>query len=187
MVNLTTLPEGLPIPEDDGAADHLMGMVLPSVELPSTSGGSVSLGQLGSGTTVLYVYPLTGRPGFALPTGWDDIPGARGCTPEACSFRDHHTELLEAGAQNVFGLSRQSRAYQSEVAERLHLPFDLLSDSDGTFGDAAGLPAFEVGDLTLYRRITLIVRDSTIEKVFYPVFPPDSHAEEVLSWLHGNS
>ena len=183
MTDLTSLPTDLPVPRDDGAADHLPGHAMPSVALPSTAGELVNLASLGAGRTILYVYPLTGRPGHDLPTGWDDIPGARGCTPEACSFRDHHTELPAAGAARVFGLSRQNTDYQAEVADRLHLPFALLSDVDAALGAALRLPAFEVDALTLYRRITLVVRDGAIEKVFYPVFPPDRHAEQVLEWL----
>jgi peroxiredoxin len=183
VVDLNALPEDLPIPEDDGAANHLRGERIPDIDLPSTGGSSVALRSLGEGRTVIYVYPLTGRPGEDLPTGWDDIPGARGCTPEACSFRDHFAELQHAGAQRVFGLSRQTTEYQSEVAQRLHLPFELLSDENGLLGEALGLPVIHVDTLTLYRRITLIVQDAEIEKVFYPIFPPDRHAEEVLAWL----
>ncbi|MCF8540392.1 MAG: peroxiredoxin [Aurantimicrobium sp.] len=183
MVDLNALPADLPIPKDDGAADHLVGMRIPALDLASTGGQQVALGSLGAERTVIYVYPLTGRPGEDLPVGWDDIPGARGCTPEACSFRDHFAELRDAGAHRVFGLSRQTTEYQSEVAQRLHLPFELLSDAEGHFGEALGLPVFHVDTLTLYRRITLILRNSQIEKVFYPVFPPDRHAEEVLAWL----
>ena len=158
-------------------------MRIPDIDLASTGSSSIALGSLGAGRTVIYVYPLTGRPGEDLPTGWDEIPGARGCTPEACSFRDHFAHLREGGADRVFGLSRQTTEYQAEVAQRLHLPFGLLSDAEGHFGKALGLPVFQADTLTLYRRITLIVRDAEIEKVFYPVFPPDRHAEEVLAWL----
>jgi peroxiredoxin len=183
VVDLNALPADLPIPQDDGAAHHLRGKRMPDIDLPSTGGEPVALSSLGAGRTVIYVYPLTGRPGEDLPTGWDDIPGARGCTPEACSFRDHFAEIQAAGAQRVFGLSRQTTEYQSEVAQRLHLPFELLSDEKGLLGEALGLPVFQVDALTLYRRITLIVQDAEIEKVFYPIFPPDRHAEEVLAWL----
>lgn len=186
MTDLTSLPSDLPVPEDDGAADHLLGMRIPNIDLVGTGGLPVALGSLGEGRTVIYVYPLTGRPGEDLPTGWDDIPGARGCTPEACSFRDHFVDIQKAGAHKVFGLSRQTTDYQIEVAQRLHLPFEMLSDPDGLLGKALGLPAFNVDALTLYRRMTLIVRDSQIEKVFYPVFPPDRHAAEVLAWLQEN-
>ncbi len=158
-------------------------MRIPDINLASTGGSSVALGSLGAGRTIIYVYPLTGRSGEDLPTGWDDIPGARGCTPEACSFRDHFAQLRAAGADRVFGLSRQTTEYQAEVAQRLHLPFEVLSDAEGHFGEALGLPVFHVDTLMLYRRITLIVRYGEIEKVFYPVFPPDRHAEEVLAWL----
>jgi peroxiredoxin len=176
------LPAGLPVPEDDGAADHLPGLALPAIELPATAGGSVMLGDLGRPRTVLYVYPMTGRPGVALPEGWDSIPGARGCTPEACSFRDHHANLAAAGA-DVFGLSSQSQADQAEAAERLHLPFPLLSDDRLMLsGPPLRLPVFEA-DGPRYRRLTLIVTGGRIEHVFHPVFPPDGHAAQVLDWL----
>jgi peroxiredoxin len=179
----TQLPAGLPQPEDDGAADHLPGMRMPALVLPSTSGRSVALDELGAGRAVLYLYPMTGRPGTDLPDGWDAIPGARGCTPEACAFRDHHADLLAAGASAVFGLSSQDTGYQSEFAQRTKLPFELLADPQRRLGAALRLPTFAAGGMTLYRRLTLVVADSTIEHVFYPVFPPDGHAEQVLGWL----
>ena len=179
--NLHGLPADLPEPADDGAADHLPGMALPQVPLPSTGGGTVDLSAL-PGTTVVYCYPMTGRPDRDLPVGWDEIPGARGCTPQSCSFRDHHGELRVLGAR-VFGLSTQSTAYQQEAVERLHLPFELLSDEGLGFASEAGLPTFEVEGSTLTRRLTMILEDGRIEKVFYPVFPPNESAETVIQWL----
>ncbi|HEY0398973.1 MAG TPA: peroxiredoxin [Acidimicrobiia bacterium] len=185
MSDPTVLPADLPVPRDDGAAEHLAGLALPPIELPATGGGSFSLGELGRPRSVLYVYPMTGRPGVALPDGWDSIPGARGCTPEACSFRDHHTDLAAAGA-DVFGLSTQSHEEQAEAAERLHLPFPLLSDRNLSLSRAPlRLPVFEA-DGPRYRRVTLIVTDGRIEHVFYPIFPPDGHAAEVLAWLRAH-
>ncbi len=183
MVDLTQLPPDLPVPEDDGAADHLPGRPLPTTALAATSGGSVALNQLGPGRTVLYVYPLTGRADIDQPDGWDNIPGARGCTAEACDFRDHHGDLLTAGAARVFGLSSQGRYYQHEVAKRLRLPFAMLSDPDLLLAGKLGLPTFRAGNTELYKRLTLVISDGTIEKVFYPVFPPNRHAEQVLAWL----
>jgi peroxiredoxin len=175
------LPDDLPVPEDDGAADHLPGMRLPSVPLASTSGEIVDLSAL-PGRTVVYCYPMTGRPDRSLPAGWDEIPGARGCTPQSCSFRDHHAELKSLGA-NVFGASTQDTEYQREAATRLHLPFALLSDSDLALAGALGLPTFEVDGMVLLKRLTLVIDEGWIEKVFYPVFPPDRSAEEVVAWL----
>jgi peroxiredoxin len=177
-----TLPEGLPVPEDDGAADHLVGLIVPSIALPSTDGGLVDVAKL-KGQTVLYAYPKTGVPGQPLPEGWDATPGARGCTPEACAFRDHFAELKAAGADHVFALSTQSTDYQKELHGRLHLPFTILSDAKLDFAGALGLPTFEAWGDTLLKRITLVVRDGAIEHVFYPIFPPDGHAQEVLAWL----
>jgi peroxiredoxin/DNA-binding transcriptional MerR regulator len=181
--DLTCLPDGLPVPRDDGAATHLAGLRLPLVALPSTDGSTVRLDALGEGRTVLYVYPLTGRPGVDLPEGWDNIPGARGCTPEACGFRDHHDELCEAGAGRVYGLSSQSGDYQRELVDRLHLPFAMLSDPEFTVGGTLGLPTFVANGIPLYRRLTMIIDNGLVEHVFYPVFPPDSHAEQILDWL----
>lgn len=179
--NVYELPGNLPVPVDDGACDHLMGMRLPSVPLISTSGRVVDLSRL-PGCVVVYCYPRTGRPDVNLPRGWDEIPGARGCTPQACAFRDHYRELQMLGAQ-VFGLSTQDTDYQREAAERLHLPFELLSDVALEFTQQLQLPTFQVEGMTLIKRLTLIVRDGQIEKVFYPVFPPDKNAEEVIHWL----
>jgi peroxiredoxin len=180
--NLHELPKNLPVPQDDGACDHLAGMKLPSIALPSTRGRTVDLSRLG-GATVVYVYPRTGRPDREPTPGWNDIPGARGCTPQSCAFRDHHEELKRAGAAQVFGLSTQDGAYQREAVERLHLPFELLSDEKLVFAQALELPTFEVGGMKLIKRLTLILRGGVIAKVFYPVFPPDRNAADVLAWL----
>jgi peroxiredoxin len=184
MSNLDQLPaDDLPIPQDDGAADHLAGLAMPQIELSSTAGDTIRLHAMGEGRSVLYIYPLTGRPDTDLPDGWDAIPGARGCTPEACDFRDHHQDLTAAGAARVFGLSSQDTAYQQELVDRLRLPFSMLSDTGLHLADALDLPTFEAGGNRLYKRITLIVRDEKIEHVFYPVFPPNEHAQQVLAWL----
>jgi len=175
------LPNDLPVPEDDGAADHLPGMRLAPIPLASTAGEVVDLSTL-PGRTVVYCYPMTGRPDRSLPAGWDEIPGARGCTPQSCSFRDHHAQLQALGA-SVLGLSTQDTEYQQEAAERLHLPFALLSDADLAFATALGLPTFEVEGMVLLKRLTLIMDEGWIEKIFYPVFPPDRSAEEVVEWL----
>jgi peroxiredoxin len=181
------LPDDLPAPVDDGAAAHLPGAVLPRLTMPATDGTEVDLGDLGPGRTVLYLYPMTGRPGIQLPSGWDAIPGARGCTPEACSFRDGHAELAAAGAARVHGLSSQDSAYQAEVAERLHLPFALLADPQLCLADALRLPTFTTPETgRLYRRLTLVVLDGRIEHVFHPVFPTDTHAMQVLAWLRAH-
>jgi peroxiredoxin len=184
--DIYTLPADLPIPHDDGAADHLPGAAVPNLALPSTAGETVELASPEPGRTVLYVYPLTGRPGEDIPEGWNAIPGARGCTTEACDFRDHHEELLAAGAVRVFGLSSQDTAYQRELVERLRLPFSVLSDTGLRLAEELRLPTFEARGRLLYKRITLVIRDSTVEHAFYPVFPPDRHAGEVLAWLKAN-
>jgi len=175
------LPDDLPAPVDDGAADHLPGTRLPSVALPATDGRSVRLDELGR--AVVYAYPRTGVPGVdPLVADWDQIPGARGCTPESCGFRDHHAELAALGAE-VYGLSTQDTAYQREAAERLHLPFALLGDERLELTRALRLPTFDAAGHTLLRRLTLVVEAGAIVHVFYPVFPPDRHASEVLAWL----
>jgi len=179
--NLTELPKDLPVPIDDGAAAHLEGMNLAKIALPSTDGGTVELASI-TGRFVIYIYPMTGRPGVPLPDGWDAIPGARGCTPQSCNFRDHHTELSALGV-GVFGLSTQDTEYQREARDRLHLPLQLLSDSSLQLKNALRLPTFQVQGMELYKRLTLIIETGKIEKVFYPVFPPDKSAEEVLAWL----
>ena len=182
-VDLTRLPDDLPAPADDGAANHLTGTALPALSLPATDGSVVALDRLGPGRTILYAYSLTGRPGTDLPDDWDAIPGARGCTAEACAFRDHHDDLLAAGASAVYGLSTQDTDYQREAVDRLHLPFPMLSDEAFALTHALQLPTFEAAGRTLLRRLTMVVRDGAVEKVFYPVFPPDGHAAEVLAWL----
>jgi peroxiredoxin len=183
MSDYMSIPADLPVPDDDGAADHLPGMTMPHIVLASTGGRDVALDQLGPGRAVLYIYPMTGQPGVDLPEGWNEIPGARGCTPEACGFRDHHAELAAAGATTVYGLSSQSTAYQAELAERLGLPFEILSDTGHELGKALDLPTFTSAGELLYKRLTMIVADGRIEHVFYPIFPPDEHAAEVLDWL----
>ncbi|MEM9974455.1 MAG: peroxiredoxin [Pseudomonadota bacterium] len=177
-VNWSTIPA----PEDDGAAAHLPGRPLPALALAATDGSAVDLSAL-SGLTVLYIYPMTGRPDVALPDGWDAIPGARGCTPQSCAFRDHFAELRAVGVDHLFGLSTQDSAWQREAAERLHLPFALLSDADLRFADALGLPRFEVEGRVLLKRMSLILRDGRIADTIYPVFPPDRNAEMVLGRL----
>lgn len=179
-VDWSTIPE----PPDDGGADHLRGMSLPVITLPSTQ-GTMTLANL-SGTTVIFIYPMTGRPDRALPDNWDMLPGARGCTPQNCAFRDLFGDLRDAGATRIFGMSTQSPEDQKEAAQRLHLPYPLLSDASGAFGKALNLPSFEVDGKKLLRRLTLISRGSRIMKVFYPVFPPDQNAADVLSWLGEN-
>ena len=184
----TILPSGLPVPEDDGAAAHLPGAVVPPLALPSTDGGRmrVDLVPEGADRLVVYAYPWTGRPGEPLLTpDWDSIPGARGCTPESCAFRDHAADLRAGGAA-VAGLSTQDTAYQREVVERLGLPFPLLSDEQLTLTRGLRLPTFTVDAHTLLRRLTLVVRNGVVEHVFYPVFPPDLHAVSVLEWVRGH-
>jgi peroxiredoxin len=172
----------LPTPVDDGATAHLVGLHLPSIPLPATDATTVDLAQQ-RGCTVVYVYPRTGVPGQALPTGWDDIPGARGCTPQSCAFRDHFAELRALGVDQLYGLSTQDTAYQREVVERLHLPFPILSDAALQLTRALRLPTFTVDGMTLIKRLTLVLRDATIAQVFYPIFPPDRNAAEVADWL----
>jgi len=180
-----TLPDDLPVPEDDGAADNLPGRSLPSLRLRATTGGEIDLAEVGAeGIAVLFIYPRTGRPGEELPTGWDLIPGARGCTPQGCAFRDLHSEFTERSVE-VLGMSAQSPEDQAEFAERVHLPFPVLSDPSLELAAALGLPTFRVEGMTLYRRLTLVVRDREIVKAFYPVFPPDRNAADVLAWLAG--
>jgi peroxiredoxin len=175
------LPASLPTPVDDGACAHLTGLRLPAVALPSTAGREVDLAAH-TGKSIIYCYPRTGRPDVEPPPGWNEIPGARGCTPESCAFRDHAAELRALGAR-VFGLSTQTTEYQREAGERLHLPFELLSDATLALTGRLRLPTFEVAGMTLIKRLTLVVRDGVIAKVFYPVFPPDRHPEEIVTWL----
>lgn len=181
-----SLPADLPVPVDDGAADHLLGSRVPDMALPATNGQRISLANVRGSRVVVYAYPRAGRPGEApLVEDWDAIPGARGCTPETCGFRDHHAELRAAGAE-VFGLSTQDSDYQQELVERLRLPFAILSDADLTLTREWRLPTFNVGGQTLLRRLTLVLNEGRVEHLWYPVFPPDRHAEEVLSWLRSS-
>jgi len=183
--NPNILPPNIPAPQDDGAADHLTGTTLPDLALPATSGGPVNLSKL-AGRIVLYIYPRTGVPGVDLPPGWNDIPGARGCTPQSCAFRDHHAELKALGVAQVFGLSTQDTAYQQEAATRLHLPFAILSDEKLAFTKALRLSTFTVAGMTLLKRMALVIDNGKIVKVFYPVFPPDKNAEEVIAWIQAS-
>jgi peroxiredoxin len=183
--NLTILPPNIPAPKNDGAARHLPGKKLPDLALPATSGATVNLAKL-TGRTVVYIYPRTGVPGVALPTGWDAIPGARGCTPQSCGFRDHFGELKRLGVAQLYGLSTQDTAYQTEAASRLHLPFSILSDQKLAFTRALSLPTLSVDGMTLLKRMALVIDDGVIAKVFYPVFPPDKNAEEVIAWLQAS-
>jgi peroxiredoxin len=181
----TFLPSDIPVPQDDGAARHLAGMTLPDLALPATSGPAVNLSKL-KGRVVVYIYPRTGVPGVDAPAGWDDIPGARGCTPQSCGFRDHFAELKALGVAGVFGLSIQNTDYQREAAQRLHLPFPILSDTALEFARALKLPTFSVAGMTLLKRMALVIDNGSITKAFYPVFPPDKNAEEVIAWLRAS-
>jgi peroxiredoxin len=184
--DLYSLPAGLPVPVDDGACDHLPGRELPAIALPSTRGRAVALREVGSPWVVVYCYPRTGLPDVDPPGGaaaWDAIPGTRGCTPQSCAYRDHHAELAALGAE-VFGVSAQSTDYQREAAERLHLPFELLSDSGLELVRALALPTHEIAGMTLIRRLTLIAREGRIERCLYPVFPPDRDAVNVVAALN---
>lgn len=181
----TVLPADLPVPQDDGAARHLAGLELPSVPLAATDGSQVDLKTL-KGRTVVYIYPRTGVPGRPSPDGWDAIPGARGCTPQSCAFRDHFAELKRIGVAQLYGLSTQDSDYQREAVDRLHLPFPILSDAALTLARAIGLPTFTVAGMTLLKRMALVIEDGVIAKVFYPVFPPDKNAEDVIAWLRAS-
>ncbi|MCY2940151.1 MAG: peroxiredoxin [Planctomycetota bacterium] len=182
-MDLQRVPEGLPVPVNDGACDHLPGVVVPPIGLRATSGLEIRLDQVSrDGRVVVYCYPMTGRPGVPLPDGWDAIPGARGCTPQSCGFRDHYANLTRLGVR-VFGLSTQTTDYQREAVERLHLPFDVLSDEGLLFTNALRLPTFVAEGNVLVKRLTLILAFGVIEKVFYPVFPPANNATEVVDWL----
>lgn len=180
----TELPDDLPVPVDDGRANHLPGMAVPTIKLTATDGTTVDVASLGTGRSIIYAYPLTGRPGIDLPEGWDAIPGARGCTTEACDFRDHLELLQNEGIEHVYGLSSQDTEYQREAVDRLHLPFAMLSDAGMALADALDLPTFSApGYPRLHQRITLVIIDGSIEHVFYPVFPPNTHAHQVLDWV----
>ena len=184
MSSYTSLPADLPVPVDDGACGHLTGLPLPQLTLKTSADSPVDLATL-SGATVLYFYPMTGQPNVPLPLGWDEIPGARGCTPQSCSFRDHRNHLSDLETQ-VYGISVQSSEYQSEVKQRLNLPFELLSDQGLKFKSQLGMPTFKVRGMELYKRVTLICKNTIITKVFYPVFPPDQNARAVVNWLKHN-
>ncbi|ESS71443.1 alkyl hydroperoxide reductase/ thiol specific antioxidant/ Mal allergen [Methyloglobulus morosus KoM1] len=185
MKDLYTLPDNLPIPQDDGACDHLEGNRLSSISLLSTNNRKVDLSSE-PGTTVVFFYPMTGSPNSAPMIGWNEIPGARGCTPQTCAFRDGYFELMELGLTDVFGGSSQDIAEQKEAVERLHLPFELLNDSNFEFTNALKLPTFEYEGTKLIKRLTLIIENGTILKVFYPVFPPNENAAQVIAWLKAN-
>ncbi|WP_406278850.1 redoxin family protein [Streptomyces sp. NBC_00191] len=179
-------PENLPAPEDDGAADHLRGLKLPPLTFTDTNGMITRLDQVSGGRWVLYIYPLTGEPGADIPKGWDEIPGARGCSQEACSFRDNLAALQAQGAQRVLALSGDNAEYQQDLVRRLHLPYPMISDPQLSVAQKLNLPTFEANGATLYKRLTMIVRGDTIEHVFYSIFPPDTHATEVVEWLAAN-
>lgn len=179
--DIRRLPPDLPVPVDDGMASHLLGLSVAPRWLLATTGPPIDLSAL-TGRTIVYCYPRTGRPDREPPEGWNQIPGARGCTPQSCAFRDHHRELEGLGAR-VFGLSTQDSEYQREAAERLHLPFPLLSDAQLELASAMRLPTFDVQSMRLLNRLTLILRDGIVEYVFYPVFPPDGNAQQVVNWL----
>jgi len=176
------LPADLPVPSDDGAADHLVGSEVPSVSLPATTGGSIDLADATQRLTVVYLYPRTGTPGEPLPPGWDMIPGARGCTPQSCAFRDHASELASLGAR-IIGISAQSPVDQAEFAEREHIPYPLLSDSELTLAGEMDLPTFQTSGMHLYKRLTFVAARRRVEKVFYPIFPPQRNADDVRDWL----
>lgn len=178
------LPNDLPISTDDGACSHLVGQIMPDIVLSSTDDSTINLQDL-NGRLVIYCYPMTGTPGVNAPDGWDEIPGARGCTSQACSFRDHYNELQKLNA-DVFGVSTQTTNVQKEAKQRLHLPYELLSDRDLLFSKALRLPYFFVEDIALIKRITLIFEEKRIIKYFYPVFPPDKNIDEVINWLKIN-
>ena len=181
MTNINELPANLPIPEDDGSTDHLKGMKLPKVVLEATDGRMIELSAI-KGRLVIYCYPMTGRPNVPLPDGWDQIPGARGCTPQSCAFRDHYQELQSLGAE-VIGLSVQTTEYQKEMVDRLHLPFPVVSDANYQFQKALNMPTFVTAGMTLLKRVTLVANHGVIEAVHYPIFPSDSDAAWVLDYL----
>ena len=181
MTNFNQLPADLPIPHDDGSTGHLIGMRLPNISLQATNGKAINLEGI-KGRVVIYCYPMTGQPNVALPDGWDQIPGARGCTPQSCSFRDHFQDLQALGAE-VIGLSVQSSEYQKEMADRLHLPFPVLSDVNHEFQNALNIPIFVAAGMTLLKRVTLIANNGVIEAVHYPIFPSDSDPDWVIEYL----
>lgn len=175
------LPDNLPVPQDDGAADHLVGKKIDAIQLLATNGLKVDLSEL-TGTTVVFIYPMSGVPGVALPDGWDDIPGARGCTPQACSYRDNY-EQLKKHVDNLFGLSVQSSEYQKELKDRVELPYEILSDEDLKLAKALKLPTFDVNSMRLLKRLTLIIKDGVIIQKHYPVFPSNKDVNWVLNFF----
>jgi peroxiredoxin len=183
--NPQVLPPNIPAPQDDGAARHLGGMKVPDLALPATEGAPVNLSKL-KGRTVIYIYPRTGVPGVDPPDGWDQIPGARGCTPQSCAFRDHFGELTRLGVAQLYGLSTQDTVYQREAATRLHLSFPILSDEKLALTKALKLPTFTTAGMTLLKRMALVIDDGTISKAFYPVFPPDKNAADVIAWIQAS-
>jgi peroxiredoxin len=185
MTDINKLPENLPVPEDDGGSSHLIGTKIATIELRSTNGLNVDLGSI-KGKVVIYCYPMTGRPDVPLPDGWDEIPGARGCTPQSCSYRDHYKEFQELGVE-VYGLSTQTTAYQKEMVDRLSLPFNVLSDSQMELTQSINLPTFVVTGMVLLKRLTMVVEDSMIKSVHYPIFPSDSDPDWVLGYLENLS
>jgi peroxiredoxin len=172
----------IPAPELDVSLEHLNNFIIQEIKLLSTSGDEIDLSKL-NGLSIIYVYPMTGQPNIALPKGWDEIPGARGCTPQSCSFRDNFSELKKLNIENIFGLSSQTTKYQKEMSERLHLPYPILSDEKLLFANALKLPTFKVDNMNLIKRITLITNNNKIIKYFYPVFPPDQNVNDVIFWL----
>ena len=183
--NPQVLPPNIPVPQDDGATRHLAGMEVPDLALPATEGVPVNLSKL-RGRTVVYIYPRTGVPGVDPPDGWDQIPGARGCTPQSCSFRDHFGELKRLGVAQLYGLSTQDTDYQREAATRLHLPFPILSDEKLALTKVLNLPTFTAAGMTLLKRVALVIDEGKITKAFYPVFPPDKNAAELFSWIQAS-
>jgi len=181
MTNLNQLPTDLPIPQDDGSTNHLKGLKLPNLSLNASNGKAINLADI-KGKLVVYCYPMTGQPNVALPEGWDQIPGARGCTPQSCTFRDHYQELQELGAE-VLALSVQSTEYQKEMVDRLHLPFQVVSDVNYQFQKALNLPTFVAAGMKLLKRVTLIANNGVIEAVHYPIFPSDSDPSWVIDYL----
>ena len=180
------MPDDLPAPEDDGGAQHLPGQQIPPLAFHTTDGDQVELNTISDGRWVLYLYPLTGDPEVDMPQGWDQIPGARGCSQEACSFRDNLTALQAQGVQQVLALSTDRAEYQQDLVRRLHLPYPMMSDPGLSLAQALDLPTFEANGMTLYKRLTMIVDGDRIGHVFYPIFPPDTHAAEVLKWMAAN-
>ena len=181
MTSFNQLPDDLPVPEDDGGCDHLDSFKLPNIQLTATNGDEINFSTINS--VVIYCYPMTGRPDIKQPDGWDQIPGAKGCTPQSCSFRDHYNELKELDTE-VYGLSTQSIQYQQEAKSRLHLPFELVSVESLSFINALNIPTLEVGNMTLSKRVTIIAKNGIIVKVFYPVFSPNKNADQVIEYLN---